>query len=66
MTVEMDGNLTFREREANMLAYESWFEENRERMERDGADVDALKAGAVEAAEAKTMLTRFAEFVLER
>lgn len=43
-----------------------WFEENRERMERDGADVDALKAGAVEAAEAKTMLTRFAEFVLER
>ncbi len=43
-----------------------WFEENRERMERDGADVDALKASADEAAEAKTMLTRFADFVLKR
>lgn len=43
-----------------------WFEENRERMERDGADVDALKASADEAAEAKTMLTRFTDFVLKR
>lgn len=40
-----------------------WFEENRERMEGDGADVDALKASADDAAEAKTMLTRFAKFV---
>ncbi len=40
-----------------------WFEENRERMERDGADIDVLKASAVEAAEAKTMLTRFAHYV---
>jgi len=37
-----------------------WFEDNRERMTRDGADVDALKASAAEAAEAKTLLTRFA------
>ncbi|MDP9837081.1 GMP synthase (glutamine-hydrolyzing) [Neorhizobium huautlense] len=40
-----------------------WFEENRERMEKDGADIDDLKAQAHEAAEAKTMLTRFAELV---
>ena len=40
-----------------------WFEDNRQRMEGDGADVDALKAGADEAAEAKTMLMRFAERV---
>lgn len=40
-----------------------WFEENRERMERDGADVDQLKASAEEAASAKTMLTRFAALV---
>ena len=40
-----------------------WFEENRERMERDGADVDQLKASADEAAAAKTMLTRFADLV---
>jgi GMP synthase (glutamine-hydrolysing) len=42
---------------------EIWFEENRERMENDGADVEALKASADEAAGAKTMLTRFVEFV---
>lgn len=41
-----------------------WFEQNRERMEKDGADIEALKASADEAAEAKTMLTRFAELVL--
>lgn len=40
-----------------------WFEENRSRMEADGASIDALKAAAHEAAEAKTMLTRFAELV---
>lgn len=40
-----------------------WFEENRERMTLDGADVDALKAAADEAAVAKTMLTRFAALV---
>ncbi|MCO5731191.1 type 1 glutamine amidotransferase [Rhizobium sp. SSA_523] len=41
----------------------AWFEENRERMEADGADIDHLKAEAHEAGEAKTMLTRFAELV---
>lgn len=40
-----------------------WFEENRQRMTRDGADVDVLKTTADEAAEAKTMLTRFSDFV---
>lgn len=40
-----------------------WFEENRSRMEADGADIAALKASADEAVEAKTMLTRFAELV---
>jgi GMP synthase-like glutamine amidotransferase len=40
-----------------------WFTENRARMEADGADVDALIAAAHEAHEAKSMLTRFAEFV---
>ncbi len=41
-----------------------WFEENRARMEQDGADIDDLKAQAHEAAESKTMLTRFADLVL--
>jgi GMP synthase-like glutamine amidotransferase len=40
-----------------------WFEENRARMEADGADIDDLKASADEAAVAKTMLTRFADLV---
>jgi GMP synthase (glutamine-hydrolysing) len=40
-----------------------WFEENRTRMEGDGADVDDLKASAVEAAEAKQMLANFAALV---
>ncbi|MFN8719829.1 MAG: type 1 glutamine amidotransferase [Rhodospirillales bacterium] len=40
-----------------------WFEENRDRMTKDGADVDQLKRSADEAAEAKTMLTRFVEHV---
>ncbi|MEM7021863.1 MAG: type 1 glutamine amidotransferase [Pseudomonadota bacterium] len=40
-----------------------WFEENRARMEKDGADVDELKASADEAVEAKTMLSRFADVV---
>jgi GMP synthase (glutamine-hydrolysing) len=40
-----------------------WFEENRDRMTQDGADVDQLKRSADEAAEAKTMLTRFVEHV---
>jgi GMP synthase (glutamine-hydrolysing) len=40
-----------------------WFEENRDRMTLDGADVDQLKRSADEAAEAKTMLTRFVEHV---
>jgi GMP synthase (glutamine-hydrolysing) len=38
----------------------AWFEQHRARMTADGADVDALKASAHEAAEAKTMLARFA------
>lgn len=42
-----------------------WFEENRNRLERDGADVDALKLGALEAADAKTMIRRFAALVAE-
>lgn len=37
-----------------------WFEENRARLERDGADVAALKATADEAIPAKTMLSNFA------
>lgn len=43
-----------------------WFEENRARMELDGADIDDLKAAAHEAEEAKTMLTRFVDVVKER
>ena len=43
-----------------------WFEENRARMEKDGADIEALKATADEAAEAKSMLTRFADYVKAR
>ena len=41
-----------------------WFEQNRERMGLDGADIEELKASAHEADEAKTMLTRFTELVL--
>ena len=40
-----------------------WFEENRERMEKDGANIADLKAAADEAAEAKTMLRRFVDVV---
>jgi len=40
-----------------------WFEESRSRMEKDGANVDALKEAADEAATAKTTLTRFAELL---
>ncbi|HAE27851.1 type 1 glutamine amidotransferase [Hyphomonas adhaerens] len=40
-----------------------WFNQNRERMQKDGADVDVLIASTDEAAEAKTMLTRFADVV---
>lgn len=42
-----------------------WFEENRARMTADGADVDALKAAADEALDAKTMLARFVGVVAE-
>lgn len=41
-----------------------WFEENRERMTRDGGEVDAFISGADEALEAKTALTRFTELVV--
>jgi GMP synthase-like glutamine amidotransferase len=37
----------------------AWFERNRERLERDGADVDALIAEAEETTEAKSMLRNF-------
>jgi GMP synthase-like glutamine amidotransferase len=37
----------------------AWFDLSRQRLELDGADVDALKRSAVDAAEAKTMLTNF-------
>lgn len=42
-----------------------WFEQNRARMEKDGADVDRLKSQADEAATAKTMLTRFVQFLVQ-
>jgi GMP synthase-like glutamine amidotransferase len=40
-----------------------WFEENRERMLKDGGDVDGLIANADEAMDAKTALTRFTEMI---
>lgn len=40
-----------------------WLEGNRARMVQDGGDVDAFIASAHEAAEAKTMITRFVELV---
>jgi len=43
-----------------------WFNQNRKRMQKDGADVDVLIASADEAADAKTMLTRFADVVKTR
>ena len=42
-----------------------WFEQNRARMEKDGADVDRLKSQADEAATAKTMLARFVQFLVQ-
>ena len=41
----------------------TWFEENREDLEKDGAGVDDLHRTAVEASTAKTMLRRFADVV---
>ncbi len=41
-----------------------WFEENRERMTKDGSNVDDLIASAHEAMEAKTALTRFTEMIV--
>ena len=43
-----------------------WFEENRERMQNDGADVDELKSQAHPARSAKTMLSRFADLLKSR
>lgn len=40
-----------------------WFEENRARMEADGADVDSLKSQAHPTLRAKTMLSRFSDLV---
>lgn len=42
----------------------TWFEENRARMTKDGADVDQLKVSIDEAVVSKTMLTKFAALVL--
>ena len=44
----------------------AWFERNRARLERDGADVGALIAEADDAAEAKTMLREFLRFSRRR
>ena len=43
-----------------------WFNQNRERMQKDGADVDVLISLADEAADAKTTLTRFTDVVRTR
>ena len=43
-----------------------WFNQNRERMQKDGADVDVLISLADEAADAKTTLTRFVDVVKTR
>tara|TARA_B110000008_G_C16940112_1_gene552098 strand:+ start:916 stop:1623 length:708 start_codon:yes stop_codon:yes gene_type:complete len=43
-----------------------WFEENRSRMELDGANVDCLKSAADDAVEAKSMLKAFAKVVKAR
>ena len=43
-----------------------WFEENRSRLEKDGAVIDDLNRTADEAVTAKTMLTRFTDIVKGR
>ena len=43
-----------------------WFQDNRERLEKDGANVDELNATADEALPAKTMLTNFAQLCMEK
>jgi len=43
-----------------------WFEENRSRLEQDGADVDELHRSADEAQEAKTMLRNFIDVCLAK
>jgi GMP synthase-like glutamine amidotransferase len=43
----------------------AWFDLSRARLEKDGADVDALKARAVDAPEAKTMLHNFMAFAAD-
>ena len=43
-----------------------WFESNRDRLEGDGADVDALIAAVDEALEAKTMLRNFFDYCRRR
>lgn len=44
----------------------AWFELSRARLEKDGADVDALKERAVDAFEAKTMLHNFMSFAADK
>lgn len=41
----------------------AWFEQNRARMERDGADVEELKREAQETEQARSLLRRFAEIL---
>lgn len=43
-----------------------WFEQNRERMERDGADIAALKREATDTEQARFLLKAFADFVCDR
>ena len=43
----------------------TWFEQNRARMERDGADIAQLKSAAEETAAAHALLSRFARIVSE-
>ena len=56
----VQGHLEITRREAP-----AWFERNRDRLERDRADVDALIADADESADAKTMLRNFLDLCLE-
>jgi GMP synthase (glutamine-hydrolysing) len=43
-----------------------WFEQNRNRLEKDGAVIDDLNRSADETVTAKTMLTRFTDIVSGR
>ena len=49
--------------EVNRSQAQAWFEEIRAVLERDGADVDRLKAEADDASDAKRLLANFARLV---